>query len=158
MLKKKSTLSRVMLQSDQTFCSIVHHWLTRVWPLVCILSLLTKGVIIAFFVHQNTSYLLWNMIVSLNLYTVNPLYTDTWYKNNIHYPYNDNLTETKPSLRLTINQILWKNNIFNNSRNIWFGYLLELPQWGDSNKYPNHMFCEEMQIKPTLSYISFYCV
>ena len=26
------------------------------------------------------------------------------------------------------------------SRNICFGYLLESPHWGDSNKYPQHMF------------------
>ena len=24
--------------------------------------------------------------------------------------------------------------------NIWFGYLLESPHWGDFNKYPKHMF------------------
>ena len=35
-----------------------------------------------------------------------------------------------------------------------FGYLLELPQWGDSNKYPKHMFCEEIRPKQDLSYLS----
>ena len=29
------------------------------------------------------------------------------------------------------------------SSNICFGYLLELPQRGNSNKYPKHMFYEE---------------
>ena len=41
------------------------------------------------------------------------------------------------------------------SSNICFDYLLELPQGGDSNKYPKHMFCEEIRIKQSLSYISF---
>ena len=36
------------------------------------------------------------------------------------------------------------------SSNICFGYLLELPQRGDSNKYPNHMFYEEIRIKQDL--------
>ena len=39
--------------------------------------------------------------------------------------------------------------------NICFGYLLELPQRGNSNKYPKHMFYEEIRIKQGLSYISF---
>ena len=42
------------------------------------------------------------------------------------------------------------------SSNKWFGYLLESPQWGDSNKYPKHMFYEEITIKQGLSYISFW--
>ena len=33
------------------------------------------------------------------------------------------------------------------SSNICFGYLLESPHWGDSNKYPKHMLCEEIWIK-----------
>ena len=33
------------------------------------------------------------------------------------------------------------------SGNIWFGYLLESPHWGDSNKYPKHIFYEEIRIK-----------
>ena len=41
------------------------------------------------------------------------------------------------------------------SSNICFGYLLESPQRGDSNKYPKHMFYEEARMKPGLSYISF---
>ena len=41
------------------------------------------------------------------------------------------------------------------SSNICFGYLLESPQRGDSNKYPKHMFYEEIRIKQGLSYISF---
>ena len=41
------------------------------------------------------------------------------------------------------------------SSNICFGYLLESPHWGDSSKYPKHMFYEELRIKQGLSYISF---
>ena len=41
------------------------------------------------------------------------------------------------------------------SSNICFGYLLESPHRGDSNKYPKHMFYEEIRIKQGLSYISF---
>ena len=41
------------------------------------------------------------------------------------------------------------------SSNICFGYLLESPQRGDSNKYPKHMFYEKIRIKQGLSYISF---
>ena len=32
------------------------------------------------------------------------------------------------------------SHLFFRSQNICFGYLLESPQWGDSNKYPKHMF------------------
>ena len=41
------------------------------------------------------------------------------------------------------------------SSNIWLGHLLDSPQRGDSNTYPNHMFYEEKRIKQGLSYISF---
>ena len=41
------------------------------------------------------------------------------------------------------------------SSNIYFGYLLESPQRGDSNKYPKHMFYEKIRMKQGLSYISF---
>ena len=43
----------------------------------------------------------------------------------------------------------------NSSSNICFGYLLELSQRGNSNKYPKYMFYEEIRIKQGLSYISF---
>ena len=33
------------------------------------------------------------------------------------------------------------------SNNICFGYLLESPHWGDSNKYPTHMVYEEIKNK-----------
>ena len=49
---------------------------------------------------------------------------------------------------------LWKNIVFNTLKNIWFGYLLESPHWGDSNKYPKHIFYEEIRTKQDLSYIS----
>ena len=39
------------------------------------------------------------------------------------------------------------------SSNISFGYLLELPHRGDSDKYLKHMFYEEIKIKQGLSYI-----
>ena len=35
-----------------------------------------------------------------------------------------------------------------------FGYLLESPRLGNSNKYPKHMFYEEIRTKQDLSYIS----
>ena len=40
-------------------------------------------------------------------------------------------------------------------KNIQETYDLDICQRGDSNKYPNNMFCEEIRIKQTLSYISF---
>ena len=42
------------------------------------------------------------------------------------------------------------------SSNICFGYLLESPQRGDSDKYPKHMFYKEIRMKQDLSYMSFY--
>ena len=40
------------------------------------------------------------------------------------------------------------------SSNICFGYLLESPHRGDSNKYPKHMFYGEIRIKQAfLTYI-----
>ena len=42
------------------------------------------------------------------------------------------------------------------SSKIYFGYLLAiLPQRGDSNKYPKHMFFGEIRIKQGLFYLSF---
>ena len=41
------------------------------------------------------------------------------------------------------------------SSNIYFGYLLESPQRGDSNKYPKYMFYEDIRIKHGLSNILF---
>ena len=32
--------------------------------------------------------------------------------------------------------------------------ILESPHWGDYNKYPRHMFYEEIRTKQDLSYIS----
>ena len=42
------------------------------------------------------------------------------------------------------------------SSNIFFGYLLESPQRGDSNKCPKHMLYDEIRIKQCLSHILFY--
>ena len=39
-------------------------------------------------------------------------------------------------------------------KTICFGYLLELPHGGNSNKYPKHMICIEISIKPFLTYHS----
>ena len=39
-------------------------------------------------------------------------------------------------------------------RNIYFEYLLESPQWGDSNKYTKYMYYEKMRISQGLYYIS----
>ena len=66
--------------------------------------------------------------------TVNSLYIDTRY--NYKTRYNDNLTGTKP---LTVNQKLCKNTVFHASSYMCFGYLLELPHWGNSNKYSKHV-------------------
>ena len=44
------------------------------------------------------------------------------------------------------------HNIF---KQHFIGYLLESPQTGHSNKYPKHMFYEEIRIKQGLSYITF---
>ena len=43
----------------------------------------------------------------------------------------------------------------NTSRNICFGYLLDSPHWGDSNKYTKYMFYEEIRIKHGIFCISF---
>ena len=45
--------------------------------------------------------------------------------------------------------------LFNTSSDICFGYLLESPQRGDSNKYPKHTFYEEIRIKHGICCISF---
>ena len=49
----------------------------------------------------------------------------------------------------------YAKTLHKSSSNICFGYLLELPQRGNSNKYPKHMFYEEIRMKQGLSYISF---
>ena len=45
--------------------------------------------------------------------------------------------------------------LFNISNNICFGYLLESPHQGDSNKYLKHTFYEELRIKHGICCISF---
>ena len=54
---------------------------------------------------------------------VYPLYIDTRY-NTIHY--NDNLTSMTETfaLKVTVNQKLCKNIVFNTSRNVCFGYFV----------------------------------
>ena len=79
-------------------------------------------------------------------HTVNPLYTDTRYNDKIRY--NENLNVTKPSLK---KRRLMRNYAKKSSSNIYFGYLLESPQRGDSNKYPKYMFYEEIRTKQGLS-------
>ena len=44
--------------------------------------------------------------------------------------------------------------LFNTSSNICFEYLLELPHWCNSNKYPKHTFYEEIKIKYGICCIS----
>ena len=58
---------------------------------------------------------------------------------------------------MTVNEKLCikKKHGIKNSSNICFGYLLESPQRGDSNKYPKHIFYEKIRIKQGLSYMSF---
>ena len=52
--------------------------------------------------------------------------------------------------KVTVNEKLCKKHCIKSSSNICFGYLLESPQRGDSNKYPKHMFYEEIRIKQGL--------
>ena len=87
--------------------------------------------------------------------TVNPLYTETRYKDRIRY--TDNLTSTETlSQEETVNQkLLLGTLLFNISSNVFFGYLLELPHRGNSNKYPKHTFNEEIRIKHGICCISF---
>ena len=54
-----------------------------------------------------------------------------------------------------VHEKLCKIYCIKTSSNLCFGYLLELPHWGNSNKYSKHMFCEEIIIKQGLCYISF---
>ena len=70
-------------------------------------------------------------------FTVNPLYTDTWYNDKIRY--TDNLTSME-----TLSKEV---TLFDTSSNIRFGYLLELPHQGDSNKYLKYAFYEEIRMK-----------
>ena len=48
---------------------------------------------------------------------------------------------------------IMQENCIKTSSNICFGYLLESPHWCNSNKYPKHMFSEEIRIKQGLPYI-----
>ena len=51
----------------------------------------------------------------------------------------------------------YAKTLLKSSSNICFGYLLESPQRGDSNKYPKHMFYEELRLKQGFfSYHSVY--
>ena len=87
--------------------------------------------------------------------TVNPHYTDTRYNDKILY--TDNLTSTETlSQELTVNQKLCWNIIIQYFKQHMFGYLLESPHRGDSNKYPKHTFYEEIIIKHSICCISFY--
>ena len=71
--------------------------------------------------------------------TVNPLYTDTRHNDKIRY--NDNLTGTKPSS--------WDDNLSEIMKEHWIKYFKKHMFWilrGDSHKYPNHMFCDEISV------------
>ena len=54
-----------------------------------------------------------------------------------------------------VHEKLCKIYCIKTSSNLCFGYLLELPHWGNSNKYSKHMFYEEIIMKQGLCYISF---
>ena len=56
---------------------------------------------------------------------------------------------------MTVNEVLWKKHCIKSLSIICLGYLLESHQRGNSNKYPKHMFYEEIKIKQGFSYISF---
>ena len=86
--------------------------------------------------------------------TVNPLYSDTRYNNKIRYNGNLNVTKTFAE-NVAVNKKNMQDYCIKTSSKICFGYLLESPHSGDSNKNPKHMFCEEIRIKQCLSYISF---
>ena len=53
---------------------------------------------------------------------------------------------------VTVNEKLCKN-IALKLKATCFGYLLESPRWGDSNKYPKHMFSEEIKKRSFLHII-----
>ena len=89
------------------------------------------------------------------LYTADhPLYTDT--------RYND--TFVIMTIWLSRNLRLRGNNYKRSQimqeccikyfKETCFGYLLESPQWGDSNKYPKHVFYGYIRTKQDLFYIS----
>ena len=50
---------------------------------------------------------------------------------------------------------IMQKHCIKSSSNICFGYMLESPKRGNSNKYPKHMFYEEIRIKQGLFYLSF---
>ena len=54
-----------------------------------------------------------------------------------------------------VNHKWCKSVAFNTSTSICFGYLLELPQWGDSNNIQNICSTRKIRIKQCLSYIWF---
>ena len=53
---------------------------------------------------------------------------------------------------------IFKNTVFNTPRNIFCGYLSESPRWGDSNKYPQHMFLEVNKGKKAFYHLSYWCM
>ena len=53
--------------------------------------------------------------------------------------------------------INYAKHCINSSSNIYFEYLLESPQRGDSNKYPKHMFYEEIRIKQGFFFYLSFC-
>ena len=85
--------------------------------------------------------------------TDNPRYTDTRYNDKIR-----KMTIWMPGnlhLREDSYWEIMQEYCIKTSSNIYFGYLLESPHWGDSIKYPKDTLCEETGIKQGLSYISF---
>ena len=86
------------------------------------------------------------MIFVVLIHTVNPLNTNTQY-DKIRYTHN--LIFTKLYLKT-----VYQKSGFNTSRNVCFGYWIEFPHWGSSNKHLKHMFYKEIRIKPFLTYHS----
>ena len=90
------------------------------------------------------------------LITVSPLST------NIQY--NDKLVIMTVWMEWNIGSIwdglfeVLKKIVFSTPRNICCGYLLESPRWGNSNKYPQHMFLGVIKKKkgPLLPMLGFF--
>ena len=48
------------------------------------------------------------------------------------------------------------NTVFNTPRDICCWYLLKLPRWGDSNRYPQHMFLGVNKGKKLFYHLSYW--
>ena len=78
-------------------------------------------------------------------------------QNSLQWQFECHVTFAQKAM---VYEKLWKKktkkkHCIKSSSNISFGYLLESPQRGNSNKYPKHMFDKETRIKQGISYIIF---